>query len=234
VVEVVDVLVEVVGARLVLVVDVVDVVIMIVVLVVVVVPEVEVVVLDVDDEVVDGVTVLVDVTVVVEVTVLVVVEVVEPAIVLVVVVGGAGQASPAGRGLQTKVNLSLSVFFLASNVTLPLPGLFCCLPFTGTGKSTKALQAELRSLGKDVPTSIVPAVDLALPLAFVGVRVVGSQPATPVLFTQAAMLNVHEPFGVAMPSRSHAGSQSVQAMPCFLPFLLMGTRSSGEYPSRPM
>jgi hypothetical protein len=77
-----------------------------------------------------------------------------PMIVVDVVVGGGGHASPTGRGLQTKVNLSLSVFFLASRSTLPLPGLSpFFFDFTGTGKSMKALQAELKSPGRVEDTS---------------------------------------------------------------------------------
>jgi hypothetical protein len=228
VVVVVDVTV-VVGARLVLVVDVggaVEVVVTVVELVLVDVPEVEVELVEV------VVMVVVDVMVVVVVTVLLVVTVVETPIVVVVV--GAGQASPTGRGSQMKVNLSLSVFLVAFRRSVPLPGLFNCFPFTGTGKSTKALHAELRSLGRLEARSSLPAFDLALALTLLGSRVAGSQPATPELFTHAAMLNVHEPFGVSTPSRSQAGSQSVQTTPNFVCFLLIGERSACEYPSSPM
>src|ERR1051325_594339 len=127
----------------------------------------------------------------------------------------AGQAWPAGRGLQTSVKVSLSIrrglavdFTFAT--TLHFPAFF---PFF------RSLTARFASVPQPgvVPEGLKEsALAPHFPLTFTGTRSVAVQEPDASL-AHTLTLNVQDPFAVLTPSASQLGSQSVQMMvPPFL------------------
>jgi hypothetical protein len=196
------------------------------VLVLVVVPSSVVEVVDVVSTVVDEVLVLV-------VVLSTVVEVVVTTSVVLVVVEGAAQLSPAGNGTQTSLISSRSLRGLIPS------GLFGLFRFTlpvssrkarpsvgsprfsrmGTTKSTCAPHADpVSSCGSMKILPALPFTPLIRPLPVaLSSAVAGSQPSTPLWLMQTPTSKVQDPFGSPTPSASHAGSQSVHVTTCSLP-----------------
>src|ERR1051326_6278461 len=143
----------------------------------------------------------------------VVVVTVPSVVVLVVVVVVVGHASPAGRGMHTSVSTSLSDCFgfvadEAVTVTLHLPAF---VPFFFSFVTIPDIGPQLSVLPAGV--NLRPVVPEHFPATFNFFSAVpGPVHVAVVAFAHTFRSNVHDPFGVATPSASHVGSQSVHVI----------------------
>jgi hypothetical protein len=147
---------------------------------------------------------------------------------VVVVVEPDGQASPTGRGTHTNVKRSLSLRFLstpagwffftcAESFTVPLPSSTPSpVSFTGTSRTTTSLHAAPSSWGSSRSTVPLTVFTLADARALSS-ELAGVQPVTSGSLMQAPTTKVHDPLASVTPSKSQAGSQSLQVTTCFLP-----------------